>query len=72
MIKDPSVFMVDKELAQFKLDKLPKDSSRIRINRRCEITGKSRGVYRIVGMCRNMFRHYVMKGDVPGFKKASW
>lgn len=57
---------------QFKLQKLPKDSNVCRLRRRCFITGRGRGVYRTVGLCRHMFRFYTMCGDIPGIRKASW
>mgnify|MGYP001598252238 CR=1 FL=1 len=57
---------------QFLLQKLPKDSNPCRLRRRCFVTGRGRGVYRTVGLCRNMFRFYAMCGDIPGIRKASW
>ena len=62
----------EKELAQAKMNALPRDSSPSRGTRRCRITGRSRGVYRIFGMCRNMIRIYAARGDIPGLHKASW
>lgn len=58
--------------AQVKLQKLPRDASPVRQVRRCRITGRSRGVYRKFGMCRNKLREAAMRGDVPGLTKASW
>lgn len=62
----------EKELAQIKISKLPKDSSKVRETKRCKITGRARGVYRIFGLCRNMIRVYAMLGYIPGLHKASW
>ena len=39
---------------------------------RCELSGRSRGVYRKFGLGRNMLRKATMNGDVPGLRKASW
>jgi small subunit ribosomal protein S14 len=61
-----------KELAQKKLQEMPRDSAKCRLRNRCWKTGRSNGVYRIVGMCRNMFRYHAMRGDIPGLRKASW
>ncbi len=61
-----------KELAQEKMQKLPRDSSRCRIRNRCWKTGRANGVYKFVGLCRNMFRFHAMRGDIPGMKKSSW
>lgn len=54
------------------LQKLPRDSSKCRLRNRCFETGRGKGVYRFVGLCRNMFRFYTMRGDVPGMRKSSW
>lgn len=58
--------------AQIKLQKLPRDASPIRKQRRCKITGRPHGVYRKFGLCRNKLREAAMRGDVPGLTKASW
>ena len=58
--------------ASVKLQKLPRDSSESRQRNRCELSGRSRGVYRKFGLGRNMLRKATMNGDVPGLRKASW
>jgi len=58
--------------AQLKLQKLPRDSSKSRQQRRCQITGRPHGVYRKFGLCRNKIREAAMRGDIPGLVKASW
>lgn len=58
--------------AQRQLQMLPRDSSPVRQRRRCQITGRSKGVYRKFGLCRNKLREAAMRGDVPGLVKASW
>jgi small subunit ribosomal protein S14 len=58
--------------AQVKLQKLPRDSSPVRQQRRCQVTGRPHGVYRKFGLCRNKLREAAMRGDVPGLVKASW
>ena len=58
--------------AATKLQKLPRDSSESRQCNRCELSGRSRGVYRKFGLGRNMLRKATMNGDVPGLRKASW
>ena len=55
-----------------KLAKLPRDSSECRQRNRCELSGRSRGVYRKFGLGRNKLREATMRGDVPGLRKASW
>src|SRR5210317_1210504 len=58
--------------AQVALQKLPRDASLVRQQRRCQITGRPHGVYRKFGLCRNKLREAAMRGDVPGLVKASW
>ncbi len=58
--------------AMIKLQKLPRDSSSSRQQRRCQVTGRPHGVYRKFGLCRNKLREAAMRGDVPGLVKASW
>ena len=58
--------------AQVALQKLPRDSSTVRKQRRCQVTGRPHAVYRKFGLCRNQLREAAMRGDVPGLKKASW
>ena len=65
-------FVRRKEAAVTKLQKLPRDSSPSRVRNRCELTGRSRGVYSKFGLGRNKLREATMRGDVPGLRKASW
>ncbi|MCV6620169.1 MAG: 30S ribosomal protein S14 [Cellvibrionaceae bacterium] len=58
--------------AQVKLQKLPRDASPARQQRRCRVTGRPHAVYRKFGLCRNKLREAAMRGDVPGLVKASW
>lgn len=54
------------------LAKLPRDSSSIRLTRRCRVTGRPRGVLRDFELSRIAFRELAHKGQIPGVKKASW
>ena len=58
--------------AQIALQKLPRNASPVRQQRRCQITGRPNGVYRKFGLCRNKLREAAMRGDVPGLVKSSW
>jgi small subunit ribosomal protein S14 len=58
--------------AQVKLQKLPRNASPARQQRRCRVTGRPHAVYRKFGLCRNKLREAAMRGDVPGLVKASW
>lgn len=72
VLKDAKASDDEKWAAQVKLQKLPRDASPIRQQRRCRITGRPHGVYRKFGLCRNKLREAAMRGDVPGLTKASW
>jgi len=61
-----------KEEARLKLQKLPRDSSPVRLRNRCALTGRPRGVYSMFGLGRNKLRDLALKGEVPGIIKASW
>ncbi|GDX52425.1 30S ribosomal protein S14 [Bacteroidota bacterium] len=54
------------------LDKLPKNSSKIRKHNRCAISGRSRGYIRQFGLSRQMFRQLALFGKIPGLTKSSW
>lgn len=54
------------------LDKLPKNSSPIRMRNRCLLTGRSRGYYRKFKVSRLCFRELALDGLIPGVVKASW
>lgn len=72
IINSKETTLEEKELAQAAISKMPKDASPVRETKRCKITGRARGVYRIFGLCRNMIRVYAMLGYIPGLHKASW
>ncbi len=56
----------------YKLQKLPKNSARTRLQRRCRLCGRPHGVYQRFCLCRLCLRKYAMSGYIPGLKKASW
>ena len=58
--------------AQMKLSKLPRNSSKIRIRNRCEITGRPHGVYRKLKISRIALRQLSLEGKIPGMVKSSW
>ena len=62
----------DRWEAQMALQKVPRNASPVRQQRRCQITGRPHGVYRKFGLCRNKLREAAMRGDVPGLVKSSW
>jgi small subunit ribosomal protein S14 len=58
--------------AQTKLQKLPKNSSKIRIRNRCSMSGRPRGYKRKYGVSRITFRELALAGKIPGVIKSSW
>lgn len=54
------------------LQKLPKNSSPVRIKNRCSVTGRSRSYMRQFGLSRIQFREMARRGELPGVTKASW
>ncbi len=54
------------------LDELPKNSSKVRLHNRCQLTGRPRGYMRYFGISRVTFRDMALAGKIPGVKKASW
>lgn len=54
------------------LDKLPKNSSSVRLHNRCQLTGRPKGYIRHFGICRVAFRKMALEGKIPGVTKSSW
>jgi small subunit ribosomal protein S14 len=54
------------------LQKLPKNSSPVRLHNRCKLTGRPRGYMRQFGLSRVTFREMANQGLIPGVRKASW
>lgn len=54
------------------LDKLPRNSNKIRMHNRCKLTGRPKGYMRQFGLCRVKFREMALDGKIPGITKASW
>ena len=54
------------------LDKLPKNSSPVRLHNRCKLTGRPRGYMRQFGISRVTFREMALAGQIPGVTKSSW
>jgi small subunit ribosomal protein S14 len=54
------------------LDEMPRNSSKVRLKNRCQLTGRPRGYIRYFGLSRVMMRDMALNGKIPGVKKASW
>ena len=72
IIKNKKLPLAERFAAQLKIAKLPRNSARIRIRNRCEITGRPHGVYRKLRISRIALRDLASKGRIPGMTKSSW
>ena len=72
VISDMNLSDEERYEARLKLQKLPRDASPVRLQRRCQITGRPHAVYRRFVLSRNKLRELAMNGDVPGLVKSSW
>jgi small subunit ribosomal protein S14 len=72
IISNPATSYEDKLAAVDKLNKLPKNSSPVRLRSRCQLTGRSRGVLKKYQLSRLCFREMANSGLIPGVFKASW
>ena len=72
IIRSPKSTPEQRLAAQLALTQQPRDASRNRQRNRCQITGRSRGVYRKFGLSRAKIRELAMRGEIPGLAKASW
>ena len=70
--KDPKVPVEEQFAARLKLSKLPRNSSKVRIKHRCELSGRSKGFYRKLKLSRIALRSLANFGQIPGMTKASW
>ena len=72
IIKNRKLPLEDRFAAQLKLAKIPRNSAKVRIRNRCEITGRPHGVYRKLKISRIALRDLASKGKIPGMTKSSW
>ena len=72
IIMDKKISFEERFKAQQKLSKLPRNSSKIRIRNRCQITGRPHGVYRKLKISRIALRQLGLEGKIPGMVKSSW
>lgn len=70
--QDLSLTEEERHLARLALNKMPRDSSIIRVRNRCALTGRSRGYLRKFKISRLTFREMANMGMIPGVTKSSW
>ena len=71
-MKNVNLSPEEREEARMRLTKLPRMSMEGRLNVRCEITGRPKGVLKKFKLSRNVFRELANRGMIPGVTKASW
>jgi small subunit ribosomal protein S14 len=72
IIMNKKLTLEERFKAQQKLSKLPRNSAKIRVRNRCQITGRPHGVYRKLKISRIALRQLGLEGKIPGMVKSSW
>ena len=72
IIMDKKLSLEERFKAQQKLSKLPRNSAKVRVMSRCQITGRPNGVYRKLKISRIALRQLGLEGKIPGMVKSSW
>ena len=72
IIMNKKLSLEERFKAQQKLSKLPRNSAKIRVMNRCQITGRPHGVYRKLKISRIALRQLGLQGKIPGLVKSSW
>jgi small subunit ribosomal protein S14 len=71
-VRNPDLPPREKDEAIAALAKLPRNSCPTRLNRRCKISGRARGVHQKFQISRIAIRDLGLKGQLPGLRKSSW
>ena len=72
IVMNKKITLEERFKAQQKLSKLPRNSAKIRVRNRCQITGRPHGVYRKLKISRIALRQLGLEGKIPGMVKSSW
>ena len=72
IIMNKKLSLEERFKAQQKLSKLPRNSAKVRVMNRCQITGRPHGVYRKLKISRLALRQLGLEGKIPGMVKSSW
>ena len=72
IVMDKKITLEERFKAQQKLSKLPRNSAKVRVMNRCQITGRPHGVYRKLKISRIALRQLGLQGKIPGLVKSSW
>ncbi len=72
IISNKATPMEERFTAVLKLAEMPRNSAKVRVRNRCEVTGRPRSYYRKLKMSRIALREFSNLGLVPGMVKSSW
>ena len=72
LVKNQETPIEERFKASLKLAELPRNSAKVRIRNRCEVSGRPRGYYRKLKMSRIALRQLGNLGQIPGLVKSSW
>ena len=72
IIMDKKISLEERFKAQQKLSNLPRNSAKVRVRNRCQITGRPHAVYRKLRISRIALRKLGLEGKIPGMVKSSW
>ena len=72
IVNNPSATPEEVDVAQMKLQKMPRNANPIRVRNRCSQTGRTRGYVRKFGLSRIALRELALEGQIPGVVKSSW
>ena len=72
IIMNKKLSLEERFKAQQKLSKLPRNSAKVRIMNRCQVTGRPHAVYRKLKISRIALRKLGLEGKIPGMVKSSW
>ena len=72
IVMDKKLPLEERFKAQQKLSGLPRNSAKVRVMNRCQITGRPHGVYRKLKISRIALRQLGLQGKIPGMVKSSW
>jgi small subunit ribosomal protein S14 len=72
IVKNMNLPDEERDAAQMKLQKMPRNASKVRVRNRCALTGRPRGFLRKFGLSRIALRDKALEGQIPGVVKSSW
>ena len=72
IVSNQDLPMEERFRATLKLAKLPRNSSKVRLHNRCQLTGRPHAYYRKLKISRIALRDLGSAGQIPGMVKSSW